>query len=143
MKLTRTDDVFSRTTMVLFLCRNRSSRNGTKLFGELLCNKRKILEPRTTGGGPLGEHNPPGAPRWVVPTWWPTNPNSNSLNTYFWRKNREEVSSRFVIQSHRHLLFFIGRPDLESVWGTKEGNLQSLSSPTLLHRQFHDAPHRE
>src|SRR3989337_1377076 len=67
MKLTRTDAVFSRTTMVLFLCRNKSSRNGMKLFGDFLWNKRKILEPRTTGGGSLGGHNP--------------------IKSYFWRKN--------------------------------------------------------
>ena len=36
--LTWTDIVFSRTTVVLFLCRNKSSRNWTKLFGELFWN---------------------------------------------------------------------------------------------------------
>jgi hypothetical protein len=39
--------------------------------------------------------------------------------------------------------FFLGRPDLESVWGSGEGDLHLLSSPTYLHRQFHDALHRE
>ena len=60
MKLPRTDVVFSKTTMVLFLCRNKSSRNETKLCEEFLWNKRGFLEPRPTGEGPLGGHNPPG-----------------------------------------------------------------------------------
>ena len=37
-------------------------------------------------------------------------------------------------------MFFIERLDLESVWGSGEGDLRSSSSPILLHRQFHDAP---
>ena len=35
MELTRTDAVFSRTAMVLFLCRIKSSRNHLKINGEL------------------------------------------------------------------------------------------------------------
>ena len=46
--------------MVLFLCRNKSSRNGTKLCEEFLYNKQEFLEPRPTGEGHLGGHNPPG-----------------------------------------------------------------------------------
>ena len=34
MELTRTDVVFSRIAMVLFLCRNESSRNILKIYGE-------------------------------------------------------------------------------------------------------------
>ena len=34
MELTRTDAVFSRIAMVLFLCRNKSSRNDMKINGE-------------------------------------------------------------------------------------------------------------
>ena len=33
MELTRTDVVFSRITMVLFMCRNKRSRNDLKLHG--------------------------------------------------------------------------------------------------------------
>ena len=33
MELTRTDAVFSRLSMVLFICRNKSSRNNLKLHG--------------------------------------------------------------------------------------------------------------
>ncbi|VAH31725.1 unnamed protein product [Triticum turgidum subsp. durum] len=49
------------TTMVLFLCK-KSSRIGTKLCENFLYNKREFLEPRTTGGGHLGGHNPPWRP---------------------------------------------------------------------------------
>ena len=38
MKLTRTNAIFSRTSMVLFLCRNKSSRNDLKLHGEYFWN---------------------------------------------------------------------------------------------------------
>jgi hypothetical protein len=93
-KLTRTDAVFSRTTMVSFLCRNKSSRNGTKLCEEFLYNKRKILEPRTTGGGTWvgtthqGAPPPPGVPRWVVRTWWPRRPwNRHYKITFFQKKS--------------------------------------------------------
>ena len=34
MELTRTDAVFSRIAMVLFLCRNKSSRNVLKIYGD-------------------------------------------------------------------------------------------------------------
>jgi hypothetical protein len=37
------------------------------------------------------------------------------------KKIREKSSSRFTIRSRRHLLFFLGRADLESVWGSGEG----------------------
>ena len=51
MKLTPDWRCFSRTTMVLFLCRNKSSRNGTKLCEDFLYQWREFLEPRSTGGG--------------------------------------------------------------------------------------------
>jgi hypothetical protein len=95
MKLTRTDAIFSRTTMVLFLCRNKSSRNGTNIFGELFYNKRNILEPRTTGGGPLAGHKTPGhpplaRPGGLSPPRGPADPKSNAIKSYFRRKNQGE-----------------------------------------------------
>ena len=39
MELTRTKAVFSRTTVVLFLCRNESSPNELKLFGDFFGTK--------------------------------------------------------------------------------------------------------
>ena len=59
------------------------------------------------------------------------------------KKIREKELSRTTRRSRCQALFFLGRADLESVWGSGEGGLRSSSSPTLLHRQFHDAPHRE
>ena len=46
MKLTRTDTVFSRTTLVLFLCRNKSSRNWMKLFVNYFWELWWIMEQR-------------------------------------------------------------------------------------------------
>ena len=60
MELTRTDDVFSKTTVVLFLCRNESSPNELKLFDDFFWNKR---DPRSFVEGPEGEgvgHKTPG-----------------------------------------------------------------------------------
>ena len=89
MELTRTDDV-------LFLCKNRSSRNGTKLCEKLLYNKREFLEPRTTEEGPLGGHNPPGCapsparPGGLSPPGGPADPETDAIKSYFSRKNQGE-----------------------------------------------------
>ena len=57
------DAVFSRTTMVLFLCRNKSSRNGLKIYGDFLWTKRG---PRSTvavpGSERVGQKPSGGAP---------------------------------------------------------------------------------
>ena len=96
MKLTQTDVVFSRTTMVLFLCRNKSSRIGTKLCEDFLYNKREFLEPRTTGGGILGGHNSPGRapllarPGGLSPPSGPADPETDAIKSYFSRKNEGE-----------------------------------------------------
>ena len=42
MELTRTDAVFSRITMVLFMCRSKRSRNDLKLHGDTFQKIRKI-----------------------------------------------------------------------------------------------------
>ena len=42
MELTRTDVVFSRITMVLFMCRSKHSRNDLKLHGATFQKIRKI-----------------------------------------------------------------------------------------------------
>ena len=60
MELTRTNAVFSRIAMVLFLCRNKSSRNVLKIYGDFFWNKRKIPTQRSTGGGVLVGHKPRG-----------------------------------------------------------------------------------
>ena len=42
MELTQTDVVFSRITMMLFMCRNKRSRNDLKLHGATFQKIRKI-----------------------------------------------------------------------------------------------------
>src|SRR3990170_1278314 len=88
------------------------------------------------GGTPY----PLGAP----PVLWvprsSTDLNSNSIYSCLGRKKiREKDSSHFTIWSRRHLLFFLGRADLESVLGSGEGKSSPSSSSTILHHQFHDA----
>ena len=83
MELTRTDAVFSRIAKVLFLCRNKSSRNDLKLHGEYFWNIQKILsknqdqEAHTlstrVGGAPAPwarrlPRGPPDAPPTSTPT---------------------------------------------------------------------------
>ena len=68
-------------------------RNFTRIF---LYNKREFPEPRTTGGGTWlgtthqGAPPPLGAPRWVVPTWWPRRPWNRWYKSHFSRKNQGE-----------------------------------------------------
>ena len=85
MELTRTDAVFSRLSMVLFMCRNKSSRNDLKLHGTSFWKILKILEEKSTSGGPHPVHEgggracppgrappprgPPDAP--LTSTWTP------------------------------------------------------------------------
>ena len=150
MELTRTNVVFNRIAMVLFLCRNKSSRNVLKIYGEFLWNKRNIPAQKSTGGGmPVG-HKPIGRghPLWPrrAGLWGPrgtTAPKLSSISSVSpGKKIREKVSSRFTIQRRRHLLFFIWRADLESVPGSGEGKSPPSSSSTFLHLQFLDALHR-
>src|SRR5215216_4462531 len=62
--------------------------------------------------------------------------------TFGEKKIREKDSSRFTIRSSRHLLFFLGRVDLESILGSGEGKSSPSSSSTIPHHQFHDAHRR-
>ena len=48
----------------------------------------------------------------------------------------------FTIRRRRHNLFFIWRADLESVFGSVEGESSPLSSSTFFPLQFHEALHR-
>ena len=61
MELTQTDVVFSRIAMVLFLCRNKSSRNVLKIYGEFFWNKRKIPAQRSMWGVCQWATSPHGA----------------------------------------------------------------------------------
>ena len=71
--------VFSRFALVLFLCRNQSSPNVLKIYGEQFWKISKISAPSSTsGGGPVGHkpllrHHPPVAVgRLVGPTGTPS-----------------------------------------------------------------------
>ena len=149
MELTRTDAVSSRIAMVLSLCRNKSSRNDLKLHGTSFWKIRKILEEKSTSGGPHPVHEggrracPLGAPPCLV---GPLELHRPQLQLYIFtfeeKKIREKDSSRFTIRSHRQALISLGRADLESVRGSGEGNPSPSSSSTFLHHQFHDAHRR-
>ena len=62
MELTRTDVVFSRLSMVLFMCRNKSSRNDLKPHETYFWKILKILKEESTSGGPHPVHEGGGAP---------------------------------------------------------------------------------
>src|SRR5215216_4040365 len=99
MELTRTDAVFSRTAVVLFLCRNKSSQNHLEIYVEYFWNIQKIL---------VGAHPTPlGAPWLVGPTKLHRPQLQLHIFTFGEGKIREKDSSCFTIRSRRHLLFFI------------------------------------
>ena len=96
MELTWTDAVFSRIAMVLFMCRNKSSRNDLKLHRTYFWKILKILEEESTSGGPHPVHEGGGAPAplgappasWAL--WSSTDLNSNSIYSCSGRKNKGE-----------------------------------------------------
>ena len=149
MELTRTDAIFSRIAMVLFTCRNKSSRNDLKLHGTYFWKIIKILAKESRPGGPPPVHEgggtpaPPGRTPCLVGPLVLHRPQLQ-LHIFVFRekKIREKDSSRFTIRSHRQALNSLGRADLESVRGSGEGNPSPSSSSTFLHHQFHDAHRR-
>ena len=146
MELTRTDAVFSRTTMVLFMCRGKCSRNDLKLHGDTFQKIRKIpakdegqgahhLSTRVRGApAPLGR-----APYLVGPLLPLRLQLHLHILSFDEKTIREKKSSRFTIRSRRQALKPLGRADLESVRGSGEGDSSPSSSSTILHHQFHDA----
>ena len=72
LELTRIDVVFSRTTVVLFLCRNKSSRNALKINGDFFWKIKKILAKDEDQGAHTLLTRVGGAPlRARPPTSWP------------------------------------------------------------------------
>ena len=142
MELTRTNAVFSRIAMVLFLCRNKSSQNDLELHGDtfqkIIKNtgeriKARGLTPFPRGWGrasPL-PRGPPGAP----PTSTPT-PYIHVRG----EKNQREGFIAFYDTEAPQALNSPGRADLESVRVFGEGN--PSPSSTILHHQFRDAHRR-
>ena len=142
MELTWTDVVFSRIAMVLFMCRNRSSRNDLKLHRTYFWKILKILEEESTSGGPHPIHEGGGrAPCLVGPLTLHRPQLQLHIFVFGEKKIREKDSSRFTIWSRRQALNSLGRVDLESIRGSGEGNPSPSSSSTILHHQFHDAHH--
>ena len=135
--------------MVLFLCRNKSSRNGTKLCEIFYINNKNFWSQDPPERAPWVAQptraRPPllARPCGLYPPGGPADDPPDTIKSHISRKNRKKELSRSTRRSRRQALFFLGRADLESVWGSGEGGLRSSSSPTHLHHQFHDAPHRE
>ena len=128
MELTRTDAVFSRIVMVLFLCRNKSSRNNLKLQENIFEIYKKYWRKNQdqgahtlstrVGGRPL----PLGAPPYLVAPLDLHQPQIQlHIFTFGEKKIRDKVSSCFTIWSHRKALISLWRADLESVRGSGEG----------------------
>ena len=128
MELTRTDVVFSRIAMVLFMCRNKSSRNDLKLHGTYFWKIFKILEEESTSGGPHPVHEGGGAPALlgtppclVGPLTLHRPQLQLHVFTFGKEKIREKDSSHFTIRSRRQALKPLGRADLESIRAPERG----------------------
>ena len=126
MELTRTNDIFSSIVMVLFLCRNKSSRNDLKLQENIFEINKKYWRKNQLEGTHTLSTRVEGTPLERAPALWvpwrPPDPNSNSIYSCSGEKMKEKDSSRFTIQSRRQALKPLGRADLESVRGSGEGN---------------------
>ena len=149
MELTRTDAVFSRITMVLFMCGSKRSRNDLKLHGYTFQKIRKIPAkdegqgPTTLPRGWEGAPAPLGRAPYLMGPLLPLQLQLHlHILSFDEKKIRENKSSCFTIRSHRQALKPLGRADLESVRGSGVGNPSPSSSSTILHHQFHDAHHR-
>ena len=128
MKLTRTDVVFSRTTMVLFIvqktkvlrmtCKSTEITFGKyKNTGEIIKVRGPTLCPRGWGSRPL----PLGAPLSRGPPAAPPTSTPTPYIPFHGKKIREKVSSRFTIRSRHQTQISLGRADLESVRAPERG----------------------
>ena len=142
MELTRTDAVFSRITMVLFMCRSKCSQDDLKLHGVTFQKIRKIpAKDEGQGAHRLSTRVGARPPTSWSPVASPT-PTPPPYIEFRGEKIREKKSSRFTIRSRLQALKPLGRVDLESIRGSGEGNPSPSSSSTILHHQFHDAHRR-
>ena len=143
MKLTRTDVVFSRITMMLFYVQKTKVLGITWNSMEYLTINNKKSSPKMKTRGPTpfsrgwGACPLPRGPPGDLPT-----PTPILYNWFRGEKMWEKKSSRFTIRSRRQALKPLGRADLESVRGSEEGDSSLSSSSTILHHQFHDAHRR-
>ena len=143
MKVTQTNAVFSRITMMLFMCRSKRSRNDLKLHGATFQKIRKIPVKDEGQGAHHLSTRVGGAPPYLVGPLLPLRLQLQlHILSFGEKKIREKKSSRFTIRIRRQALKPLRRADLESVRGSEEGNPSPSSSSTILHHQFHDAHRR-
>ena len=73
----------------------------------------------------------------------PVDPKTDAIKCYFVKKNQGEriITIHETEPPSPPVLHREARSGVRL--GLRRGDLRSSSSPTLLHRQFHDAPHRE
>ena len=146
MELTRTDAVFSRIAMVLFLCRNKSSQNDLKINGDYFWNIKNTAEKIKVRGAtpyPRGWGRPLGArPSLVGPLLLHRHLPRLHIFTFGEKKIKDNELSHFTTRSRRQALISLGMADLESVRGSGEWRSSPSSSSTFLHHQFHDAHRR-
>ena len=147
MKLTRTNVVFSRTAMVLFIVQKPKVLGMTWKSTKITFGKYEKYWRKNQGQGAYtlstragGVPSPLGVPPYLVGHLMLHRP---QLQLHIFRfaetKIGEKVSSCFTIWSHPQALISLGRADLESVRGSGEGDSSPSSSSTILHHQFHDA----
>ena len=82
-------------------------------------------------------------PGGLYPPGGPTDLNPDTINSYFRRKKLGRKNYCDPRDGAAAKPYSSSRGQIWSPWGSGEGDLHSSSSPTLIHRQFHDAPHRE
>ena len=149
MELTRTNAVFSRIAMVLFLCRNKSSRNVLKIYGDFFWNKRKIPAQSSTWGGvpvgqkPLGAATPYGrAMRACGAHVAPSSPNSTIYLPSRPEKNQREGFIAFCdTEAPPHpVLHLEGRSGVR--FGLRRGEIVAIVIINLYPSTIHDALHR-
>ena len=138
MELTRTDVVFSRLSMVLFMCRNKSSRNDLKLHGTYFWKILKILEEESMSGAhtlsmrvgarPL-PHGPPDAPPTSTPTPYIHFRGEKNQREGFIAFYDTEPPPRLVLPRE-------GRSGVR--FGLRRGKSSPSSSSSIVHHQFHD-----
>ena len=94
MELTRSDVVFSRIALVLFLCRNESSQNVLKIYEEYFSKYEKYLRKDPPEGmGQWATSRVDATPRWrLARLWGPRGsaaPNLSSINSVSSQKNKK------------------------------------------------------
>ena len=130
--------IFRSFRELFILHSSKRSRNDLKLHGTNFWKILKILEEESTSGGPPPVHEGGGRAPCLVGSLELHRPQLQ-LHIFTFR---EKDSSCFTIRSRRQALISLGRADLESVWGSGEGDSSPSSSSTILHHQFHDAHRR-